>query len=55
MSTGKYRYLIENKDKTEKIQEQVKKLRESIKNLEVSIKEYSKFGGSENDIVQMMK
>ena len=49
------RYLIENKEKTEKIQEQVKKLRESIKHLEVSLKEYSKFGGSENHIVQMMK
>lgn len=49
------RYLMENKEKTEKIQEQVKKLRESIKHLEVSIKEYNKFGGTENDITQMMK
>ena len=44
------RYMIENKTKSEQLQDHVHKLREQIQHLEASIKEFTSFGGSEYDI-----
>ena len=47
------RFMMQNKEKSEAIQNNVKSLREQIKILEQSIKEYTNFSGTDYEVVKI--